>query len=241
MTGVLAYGSVAQAQDFELDPPIVYDTTFGVERYKEGDDSHAYVEMHTTFKNISENDFKFTWINITDTLALPKDWELTGVCDNILCRSERGEWFYGKPESTETVKAGTSFPMIVHIYAPSDGEDGTGIFKLQLKTLDQTDTAVYFLTKVKGTGVKAIAVSDKRVNLYPNPATTYMQVYVNKGLNAKQVNIVNIVGRQELSQEIAQGTEVTQVNTAALAPGMYMLNLTDAQGKMITSRKFVKQ
>lgn len=242
MTGALVYSSVMQAQDFTLTPAVVYDTTNGVTPYVPGsDEGHDYVAMHTVFTNISDQTYKFTWTNITDTTQNPEGWILTGVCDNIVCRAEFGDWYFGTPEQTEDVIPDGNFDMIVHIYAPTNGPNGTGIYKIKIETEEQTDTIVYMLTKEEGLGLSAISLNDKRVTLYPNPAQTDMQVYIDKGLNAQKLGIFSIVGRQEIVQNIQTGNEVTSVNIGNLAPGMYMVHLTDINGKLITSRKFIKQ
>ncbi len=268
--GTLLFG-FAQAQDFTITPKVVEGTTTGVDSFKDGDDYHNYVAMETEIKNISKDTLSLTWTNITDETTNPEEWILVGVCDNTLCRFEYGEWYYGKPERTNVVEPNTSFMMQVHIYAPNNGSNGTGIYKIKISTENQTDTIeykrskeidsslksiskrdkrlsenhtdtiVYMLTKEQGSSVKAISIEDKSVFIYPNPAAQDIKVYADPALKGKQMNIINMVGCQLMKVPINSNREVAEVNIASLAPGMYILQIAGENGKIVTSRKFIKK
>jgi len=230
------------AQVFEIETNPVEATTTGVTPYIPGDPSgHDFVSFETAVKNISNDSVTLTWTNISDTTQQPLNWLLTGICDNIVCRGEYGSWYYGAPQTANAFAPNATMPLIVHVYASSNDPDGTGTYKIQLSAHGQTDTAVFILTK-NTTGISAISLKDNRVSIYPNPVATgnNLNVFINKDLKATKAVIYNIIGREQMRLPVASDKEVNTYNVSSLAPGIYMLRLTDAYGKVITSRKFSK-
>jgi len=244
-SALLLSASFALAQSFEINPNPSYDTTSGVPPYNGSQGGHQYVEMKVDVKNISFNPITFSWRNITDTTQNPSGWILVGVCDNIQCRAEGGSWYFGDPQQSNPVASGMVMDpkMAVHVYAPDNGPDGTGVYKIELSGGHQTDTAVFILTKNSNTGISAIQINDKRVSIYPNPiaADGMLQVYIDKNLHAANATIYNIIGRAQMTLPVAQNKELNAFNVNKLPAGLYILRLADQNGNIITSRKFSKR
>lgn len=88
------------------------------------------------------------------------------------------------------------------------------------------DTIVHWL------GSRGIFTSTPNLQLaidikaYPNPATDWMQLDFEKPLNqAGSYRVIDAAGRVHLQDHIPAGTEGIQVSLAALAPGMYYVEV----------------
>src|SRR5690606_26913869 len=179
LAGFLISSAAVHAQSLEILTNPVYDTTGGVTPYVPGSDGgHAYVELKTFVKNNTSDSVLIEWKNLsTDTTQNPEGWILTGVCDNINCRSEYGDWYYGAWESAKKIGPGENMLLLVHIYAPTTSADTTGIYKILLQIPNFSDTAVFVLNKNSSTGISMITGDDERVNIYPNPVMNSDQLH----------------------------------------------------------------
>lgn len=236
--------AAAQAQDFDfVSPNPLHDSTTGFAPYS-GSGQHEYIEMWQYVKNISNSPFTIEWRSLsTDTTQNPPGWILTGICDNINCRGEYGPWYYGSTEHSAPVASGANSLMLVHVYVPASSADTVGIYKVEIKTPNQTDTAVYIINKYSSTGVSTIRLNDNRVSVYPNPLPTgqNMNLYVDKSLKAENAVVYNIIGQKQMVLSLTNNKELNQFDISRLPAGMYVVKINNAQGQAITARKFTKQ
>lgn len=251
--GLLGF-SVGHAQDFEfVFPNPLYDTTSGVAVFNPvpQDSTHQYVDLRNFIKNTSLNSYSVTWRYIDiDTTVTPanefsaKDkWFVAGICDNVNCRGEFLPWYYGGSELSAPVQPGSNMLISIHVYVPTSSPDTTRTYKVELKTLNQTDTAVYVVTKIHGLGISAIQLNDKRVSVYPNPlpAGQKMNLYIDKNLHAANAEVFNIIGQKLMTLPLTKGKELQSFQVDNLTAGMYIVKITNESDNVVTSRKFVKQ
>ena len=74
---------------------------------------------------------------------------------------------------------------------------------------------------------------DNELTLYPNPANNYVRI---NGVEAAEVEVYNALG--QLVKTI-QGCN--EINVSGLAEGVYLLHITDADGKNRVARVAVKK
>lgn len=76
-------------------------------------------------------------------------------------------------------------------------------------------------------------------SIYPNPANDFLQIVINKNdINNYSINIVDITGKQIISQSISN----TTIDISLLTDGMYFVKLFNSKtGKLIGTEKFVKE
>lgn len=243
----------AQAQDFEFlyDNP-THDTTVGISPYVPGSNTtHDYVEVRQYITNISTHPYTVSWnyidvdttVNLDNKDSILDHWFVTGICDNINCRGEFGPWYFGNAETSAQVDPDGNMMIEIRVYVPNSSPDTTRTFKVQLKTFNQTDTAVFVITKDGNTGISALRLDDNRVSLYPNPlpAGQDLNIYVDKSLNATEAVIYSIIGQKQMVLPLNKSNEVHSLNTGKLPAGMYFVKVTDKSGNVIASRKFAKQ
>ncbi|HET8574014.1 MAG TPA: T9SS type A sorting domain-containing protein [Edaphocola sp.] len=236
--------ATAQAQDFTfVNPNPLHDSTAGFAPYS-GSGQHEYLEMWQYVKNISNSAFTIEWRSLsTDTTQNPPGWILTGICDNINCRGEYGPWYYGNTEHSAPVDPGSSSLMLVHVYVPASSADTVGIYKVEIKTPNQTDTAIYMINKDHSLGLSAVRLDDNRVSVYPNPlpAGQNLNLYVDKSLKANKAVVYNIIGQKQMTLSLANGKELNRFDIRRLPAGMYVIKINNTEGQTISSRKFTKQ
>jgi hypothetical protein len=81
--------------------------------------------------------------------------------------------------------------------------------------------------------------SDRTLDVYPNPARSFVIVYNYKAGTNRVIQIVDMNGRvlrKQLSSIMA-----TRIETGALANGIYLLKVTDESGKVIRTEKLLVQ
>jgi len=236
----------AGAQDFVfLNGEQLHDTTSGSTSIQ------SPYEMFNYIKNNTNQDFAVTWrfLDVDSTIdsayvaTHPNQWVVTGICDNINCRGAFEDWFYGAPQNSFTITAKQTSPLFMNIYVPASSPAATNIYKVEVSTPNQIDTAIFILTKDDNTGVSAIRLTDNRVSVYPNPLPSgqNLNLYVDKSLKAQKAVIYNIIGQKQLVLSLNNGKELNRFEVGRLPAGIYVIKINNAQGQTITSRKFTKQ
>jgi len=85
-------------------------------------------------------------------------------------------------------------------------------------------------------GVKSIPSSDNNLTVYPNPASTTLNVKLGSVSDKATVTVYNAIGQIMIaSQEITNNA--TEINVSALAKGVYILKVSN--GKEVSNTKFV--
>lgn len=240
----LAIAGASNAQGaFTITNPILTETTQGTADPVQGtpESGWEYVQLNNELVSASLLPFTFTWTMISKDL--PEGWALVGFCDNSICysvNSAPGGWEDFETMTSSEVAPSDTAILHLQIAAPVSAENGSANVKFQISTDSQTDTITYILTK-NATGISVINAKDARVNIYPNPAANYINVFADKSLHPKSIAVFNILGRQLSTQDIKPNALTTMLDINALSSGMYMLRIMDENGKTITSRKFTKQ
>ncbi len=252
LLGTLSLGLLlsigASAQVFTLSPndTIEVTTTGQGEKTQEGYNNTLNIEGH--INNVSGAERVFRWKLLSDSTEHPEGWIVTGICDNFVCRLPYSAFYFHVEQETLPVAAAGNSLLEARLYCPPPTGNGTGVIRIQVRALDladtnivvQQDTLVIIVNK-NPTGIGKITSDDKRVALYPNPASDNLQVYADKTLNPAQITVMNIAGVQQSVKNIEKGKEVTNLSLNSLAAGLYMIRVTDNNGTLITTRKFAKR
>lgn len=102
-----------------------------------------------------------------------------------------------------------------------------------------TDTALitYIICKPVPAAVGMVKTSSE-INVFPDPATATINVAYGTNDIAK-IEVYNLVGRLMGAYTCSKGNAAIDVNS--LVPGVYMVRLVDAHGRVAATRKFTKQ
>ena len=80
----------------------------------------------------------------------------------------------------------------------------------------------------------------KVTNIFPNPTFGILNVSLTTpGISSRTINVVDLVGRVQLSKTIAKGERKITLDLSHLAKACYFITVQDASGKIITER-FIK-
>jgi len=120
------------------------------------------------------------------------------------------------------------------IFADNDGDDGIiSCSELGIWDVALTDTEVFEL----GGFTSNVSIRDNKANavkLYPNPAEN--NLYISGKSTLSKVEVYTVLGAQ-----VKEYSNVLQsINVSDLKTGIYIIRLTDTNGKTVTS-KFIKK
>lgn len=192
--------------------------------------------MYNGIINLTTSTLTLNWKNISDPSALPNGWTLVDICDDNNCYAggtlNQTHQFNLIPGDTGLLKPDIEV-----------GDPGTGIFKVAIGELDMSDTVVFILNNSGTLGVSTVRLDDNQVSVYPNPlpAGQNMNLYVDKSLKAANAVVYNIIGQKQMVLSLTNGKELNQFDINRLPAGMYVIKVNNAQGQVITARKFTKQ
>ena len=86
-------------------------------------------------------------------------------------------------------------------------------------------------------GINNVSQQEKTMQLYPNPASEFINVSTKGAATFTELNIVDITGQTVLTEK-TKGTNAIKVNISALPSGIYFAELKDEASKIY--RKFIK-
>ncbi|MAW64888.1 MAG: hypothetical protein CMD18_01695, partial [Flavobacteriales bacterium] len=73
----------------------------------------------------------------------------------------------------------------------------------------------------------------------PNPSSEFLFIRSNKRVNT--ISIKNILGKEIMSKKFESDQELFEIDISNLSTGIYLINVADAYGKNIQSKKvFIK-
>ena len=80
-------------------------------------------------------------------------------------------------------------------------------------------------------------VSNKTLDVYPNPANQFILVYNYAGGTTRTAILYNMLGKALITQALRQ--QASTINVGTLASGVYILRVTDVKNKVIRTEKIV--
>ena len=78
---------------------------------------------------------------------------------------------------------------------------------------------------------------DKSIDIYPNPASTFIVVYNYKDAIGRQIELVDLSGRMVRKQRVTNLS--TRIETNGLSNGIYFLKVSDTKGKTLRLEKIL--
>lgn len=180
------------------------------------------------------------WAVISSTF--PSDWmnnnSAWGVCDNTTCLGASDLWPTTYKSATYPGGATGDFHVNFDLSILPPG--GPFVFRVKLKN-GATDTAIqtYIVSRTPAASVNNVK-SVGEVSLYPNPATTALNVVYDASADVKNIAIYNIIGKQ-VSLFRATDNSSANLNVENIPSGIYFVRLLNSHGDVVTTRKFTKQ
>ena len=225
--GASAFATVAKAQTFG----VAYDTVSFL----------APLVSTTEHDNISVTGM--FGVNLKWTVMrgdFPTDWMYntgggsTAFCDNSGCYPISVDTS-GTVQSATYTSSSSDFHMLISLV----GATSTGTHYITVKFMSSNDTLyeTYIVTYYPTYVPQVKQFSD--IDLYPNPATSSVNVVFDESLDVKTVAVYNIIGKM-MSMYRVNGNSAN-INLENVNSGIYFLRLMNAQGDVVSTRKFTKQ
>jgi len=176
----------------------------------------------------------------------PSDWlSNTGICDNATCISGAGLWPVATTYESNPYAASITngmFKLQIDL-ATASGTTTTGTHYMRIRLNNKFaagDTAIqtYVVTKTT-TSVKVVKATGD-VTMYPNPATTALNVVFDGNADIKNIAVFNIIGKQVNMFKVGSSTSAS-LNVENLPSGIYFVRLMNGNGEVVATRKFTKQ
>lgn len=178
------------------------------------------------------------WAVISHTL--PTDLMNTvGVCDNSSCFGSTDIWPTNFRTSTYPAGATGDFHVTMDLSAIPFG--GPYVLRIKLRnSAISTDTAIqtYIINRTATSVTNVKSVGD--VSLYPNPATSSINVLFDAASDIKSIAVYNIIGKQ-VSLFRPTDNAGASLNIENIPSGIYFVRLMNSHGDVVTTRKFTKQ
>lgn len=179
------------------------------------------------------------WAVISHTL--PTDLMNTiGVCDNATCFGATDVWPTNFRTSTYPAGATGDFHVTMDLSVIPVG--GPYVLRVKLRnSAISTDTAIqtYIINRTAATSVNNVR-SGNDVTLYPNPATSSINVLFDAASDIKSIAVYNIIGKQ-VSLFRPTDNAGASLNIENIPSGIYFVRLMNSHGDVVTTRKFTKQ
>ena len=225
--GASAFARVASAQTFT----VAYDTVSFLAPLVSTAE-HDNITVPGMFSvnlkwTVLRDDFPTDWIYNTGGGS-------TAFCDNSGCYPIANDT-NGMVQSA-TYGAGTSdFHMLINLI----GATSTGTHYMTVKLMSSTDTLyeTYKVTYYPTYVPQVKTLTD--IDLYPNPATSSVNVIFDESLDVKTVAVYNIIGKM-MSLYRVNGNSAN-ISLENMNSGIYFLRLMKGQGDVVSTRKFTKQ
>lgn len=188
--------------------------------------------------NLTTDTISIQWRIVANTF--PADWmEYTTLCDAAYC--------YTAADLTATPKIVKYPPGLWDFHlsgnlAPAT-TDGTFHMQIEVKNAAIPADAVT-QTYIVGRGSASVmmaarSASDDPIILYPNPATSSLNIIFNGVSGVTGIGIYSIIGRQMKMYSIVDNS--ASLNVETLPSGIYFVKLLNAQGYVVATQKFTKQ
>lgn len=190
-----------------------------------------YMDIEAKIYNNSTNpaDSVFVWERTTKA---PSSWQFT-LCDTENC------WLPSIEKNTFTLKKGENWIFNVAMYpggVAGKGEATVVVYPLGKKELSKTyvyrGIAIDPLGNTKGEGALSF-------DLFPNPATTQLQINFKSSLEGVKYSITNELGVSSELAELPLTNNLKTINIHHLPNGVYLLNLY-VKNMGVIQKKFTK-
>lgn len=175
----------------------------------------------------------------------PSDWiTLIAACDNNTCYYNLSKNLWGglgtpQVNTTLPINAGTTALFDLPMNLTTATTSGTYYIEFSL-----TDSAsgynkhVWYKVTRWATGVSNVNKTEDDISLYPNPASSQVNIVFNADADVKTVTIYNLIGKMESIYKVVGNS--AGINIENLPKGIYFVRLMNSQNSVVAIRKFTK-
>lgn len=183
--------------------------------------------------NNTNNTVTINW-NVIAT-NFPSDWiNALGICDNVACYNNVTN---GQVHTLSLNSNAADFHLQMDLSNATTGTYYLTVNMVQPGTVSGA-TETYIITKAN-LGVNGLN-NDDNISLYPNPATSNINVVYGQNAGVKNIAVYNIIGRVMTFYKVTNNGSAN-LDISNIPSGIYFIRLLDANGNTIATRKFTRQ
>ena len=131
-----------------------------------------------------------------------------------------------------TAQNSTSFEYLFYDKKPFEG-----LNYYRIKAVDFNGAINY--STIKTVNFKE---TKNQILIVPNPAKSFINIYVAQSFNASQVNIYDVQGKLILTQAAKTiNTGSININTSTLTQGAYLLSISNKEGNVLTEKLMINK
>ena len=178
----------------------------------------------------------------------PSDWLANanpGICDNQLCFSFAGAsglWPAGVVKTSGAYTHGNSNGEFhLQLSIPTGSTTGTYYVTARLANAaapTDTTTATFGVTYMP-TAVPTVNKISQDISLYPNPASSEINLVYDANADVKTVAIYSIIGKVMSVYRVSGNS--ANLNLENIPTGIYFVRLINSNGEVVATRKFTKE
>ena len=186
-------------------------------------------EGHTTLTNLSGSNLDMAWERTDNNVPSPwLDW----ICVFPTC--------WGPFDDYKEFPLGTPDPADVFLTVSPGTTPGSGEVHVDFWDRNNPgykETVIFYINATVGIEEEM----DRAISLYPNPVTDQLRLeWTHEGFRNAGVVITDLAGKVLVEDVLGAGNGTVSLETGSLAPGLYLLNITDREGRLFV-RKFVRE
>ncbi len=178
------------------------------------------------FKNQSNSYQEALVINLEE--LVPGCVELYGLClgNDCLARLTSGPF--------DIPIRGTYNDFVMdfnNIYA-EEGVATPSFYSLSIGN-DNCNTTVVLKFRISGVGIDEVDSHESNLSIYPNPASSMLNIALGNNETTTSVSIFNMAGQKVIDTIVPAGTTNSTINVADLPKGVYNVVLNDGSSKKL--------
>jgi hypothetical protein len=97
------------------------------------------------------------------------------------------------------------------------------------------------ITVINASGFPINNIDNINIHIYPNPAEYYLNISHDKYFDVVNVKIYDQLGRENIQQMISPNNNSIEINITELYSGIYFIKLSDKNGNLLGTEKFIKK
>ncbi len=138
------------------------------------------------------------------------------------------------------INAGATVLYSGHLYPKLD--HGTTVFRYVFYDMANTNDSTWIDVTFNITNPNSVSIDETKkettLSLFPNPATTELNVVLNSSESNKRVDIIDLLGKQVYSRTVPSESANFKINTINFKPGVYFVSVK-ANNNSIKTEKII--
>lgn len=171
----------------------------------------------------------------------PTGWSWDSFCEpSGSCWTPDADMKSGKAYMTGSLAPGSSGNFIAE-FNGDGAANGTASFVTVNISYGSQSSKMVFAAYKSSTGIVTSVLKDADVNIFPNPASNYIDVIYNPAADVKTITLYNLIGKAVNVYKVTDKSSARCEFPADMPSGIYIVRIADSKGSIIATRKITHQ